>query len=206
MEKENFYSIVDEMCSYSFKCYFENSDWYKESLTSQVDMESSQSEKKESLREEIISHMEDLHKIKIKLFEKKFKSYKELESKEPHLILVSNHPAERYVYLKYINWERYDPATNPNELILLSKELQRKKFEEIFYQPTNEKFMEKLEKFIKSKISLSLEETQIVFKSKIDKKNNLPEVKDKNEKKVNHYHQKLPNLLISHHNFQIFLQ
>ena len=64
MEKENFYSIIDEMCSYNFKSYFENSDWYKESLASQVDADSSQLEKKEVLREEIISHLEDLHKRK----------------------------------------------------------------------------------------------------------------------------------------------
>ena len=183
MEKENFYSIVDEMCTYNLKSYFENSDWYKESLASQVEIDSSQSEKKEAQREEIISHMEDLHKRKLKLFEKKFKSYKELESKEPHLVLVSNHPAERYVYLKYINWDKYDPSTNPNELIYLAKELQKKKFEEIFYQPVNEKFMENLEKFIKSKISLRPEETQIVIKPKIDKRANVPETKEKLELK-----------------------
>ena len=96
MEKENFYTILDEMCTYNFRSYFENSEWYKESLVSQVESESqSQSENLGSLREDIISHMEDLHKRKLKLFEKKFKSYQELESKEPHLILISNHPAER---------------------------------------------------------------------------------------------------------------
>jgi hypothetical protein len=170
MEKENFYSIVDEMCSFNFKSYFENSEWYKESLASQVDIDSPQIENKGALREEIISHMEDLHKRKLKLFEKKFKSYQELESKEPHLILVPNHPAERFVYIKYINWEKYDPASNPNELINLAKELQRKKFEEVFYQPTNEKFMKNLEDFIKSKITLSPKETLVAVESKMDKK------------------------------------
>ena len=68
MEKENFYTILDEMCTYNLKSYFENSDWYKESLASQVEIDSSQSEKKEAQREEIISHMEDLHKRKLKLF------------------------------------------------------------------------------------------------------------------------------------------
>ena len=170
MEKENFYSIVDEMCTYNFQSYFENLEWYKESLASQVEIDSSQSESKAGLREEIISQMDDLHKRKIKLFEKKFKSYKELESKEPHLTFVPNHPADRYVYLKYINWERFDPATNPNELIYLAKELLKKKFEEVFYQPVNEKFMKNLEEFIKSKITLSPEQTQIIIESKKDKK------------------------------------
>ena len=163
MEKESFYSIVDEMCTYNFKSYFENSEWYKESLASQVEIDSSQSEDKGALREEIISHMDDLHKRKLKLFDKKFKSYQQLESKEPHLILVPNHPAERYIYIKYLNWEKYDPETNPNELFYLLKELQRKKFEEIFYQPKNEKFMKNLEEFIKSKITLSPDEKKVIL-------------------------------------------
>ena len=183
MEKENFYTIIDEMCTFNFKSYFENSEWYKESLASQVDIDSSQTENKGALREEIISHMEDLHKRKLKLFEKKFKSYQELESKEPHLILVPNHPAERFVYIKYINWEKYDPATNPNELINLAKEFQRKKFEEVFYQPTNEKFLKNLEEFIKTKITLSPKETLVVIESKTDKKLLPLDLNGKNEVK-----------------------
>ena len=146
--------------------------------------------------------MDDLHKRKLKLFEKKFKSYKELESKEPHLTFVPNHPAERYAYIKYINWEKYDPATNPNELIYLAKELQRKKFEEVFYQPVNEKFMKNLEEFIKSKITLTPEQTMIISESKKDKKDNnleniekkeLKEVKEENKKdKKNEASQQVP--------------
>ena len=184
MEKENFYSIVDEMCTYNFKSYFENSEWYKESLASQVEMDSSQSESKGALREDIISHMDDLHKRKLKLFEKKFKSYKELESKEPHLILIPNHPAERYISIKYINWERYDPATNPNELINLAGELKRKKMEEVFYQPTNDKFMKNLEEFIKSKISLSPEETLVKIEIKLENKIPISEHKETKEENL----------------------
>ena len=113
------------MCSYNFRSYFENSDLYKESLASQVEIDQDQSEDKGALREDIISNMDDLHKRKLKLFEKKFKSYKQLESKEPHLILVPNHPAERYIYIKYLNWEKYDPETNPNELFYLYKPLNK---------------------------------------------------------------------------------
>ena len=178
MEKENFYSIVDEMCSYNFRSYFENSDLYKESLASQVEIDPAQSEEKGALREDIISHMDDLHKRKLKLFEKKFKSYKELESKEPHLILIQNHPADKFLSCKYINWEKCDPATNPNELINLAGELKKKRFEEIFYQPTNDKFMDHLEEFIKSKITLSPEETLIKIEISDDK---IP----KDEKEIN---------------------
>ena len=54
MDKESFYSILDDMCTYNFKSYFENSDWYKESLASQVDIDSPSSENKASLREDIL--------------------------------------------------------------------------------------------------------------------------------------------------------
>ena len=85
MEKESFYTILDEMCTYNFQTYFENSEWYKESLASQVESEFPyESGNLNTLREDIISHMDELHKRKLKLFEKKFKSYQELESKESH--------------------------------------------------------------------------------------------------------------------------
>ena len=155
MEKESFYTIVDEMCTYNFKSYFENSEWYKESLASQVESEqpSSKSEDVGSLREDILSHMDDLHKRKLKLFEKKFKSYQELESKEPHLIMVQNHPAERYLYTPWIKWDKYDPLLHPEELPNLYKEIKSSKFQEIFYQPINSKFLDNLETFIKKKIA-----------------------------------------------------
>ena len=154
MEKENFYSILDEMCTYNLSTYFENAEWYKESLASQVESEMpSESANQNTLRENIISHMDDLHKRKLKFFEKKFKSYQELESKEPHLILVANHPAERYIYFPWINWDKYDPLINEKELPLLYKELKNKKFNEIFYQPIDTKFIDNLEIFIKQKIN-----------------------------------------------------
>ena len=131
MEKETFYSILEELSSYNFKSYFENTDWYKESLASQVEAEAPfQNGEPGSLRADIISHMDDLHKRRFKFFEKKFKSYQELESKEPRLILVNNHPAERYLYIPWINWENYDVMKNPNELINLRKGLKNKKSEE----------------------------------------------------------------------------
>jgi hypothetical protein len=125
------------MCTYNFKSYFENSEWYKESLASQVESEQSPSKSEDvgSLREDILSHMDDLHKRKLKLFEKKFKSYQELESKEPHLIMVQNHPAERYLYTPWIKWDKYDPLLHPEELPNLYKEIKSSKFQEIFYQP-----------------------------------------------------------------------
>ena len=71
MEKENFYTILDEMSTYNFKTYFENSDWYRESPASQVESEPPpQSENQGNLREDIISHMDDLHKRKLKLLMK----------------------------------------------------------------------------------------------------------------------------------------
>ena len=154
MEKENFYSILDEMCTYNFQTYFENTEWYKESLASQVESEMpSESVNQNTLRENIITHMDDLHKRKLKLFEKKFKSYQELESKEPHLILVANHPEERYIYFPWINWDKYDPLINEKDLPTLYKELKNKKFCEIFYQPISTKFIDNLEIFIKQKIN-----------------------------------------------------
>ena len=55
MEKENFYSILDEMCTYNLSTYFENAEWYKESLASQVESEMpSESANQNTLRENII--------------------------------------------------------------------------------------------------------------------------------------------------------
>ena len=69
MEKENFYSILDEMSTYNFKTYFENSEWYKESLACQVESDPPpESINQSALRKDIISHMDDLHKRKLKLF------------------------------------------------------------------------------------------------------------------------------------------
>ena len=148
MEKENFYSILDEMSTYNFKTYFENSEWYKESLASQVESDTpQQSGNQGNLREDIISHMDDLHKRKLKLFEKKFKSYQELESKEPRLILEKS----------------------PEELPNLLKEIKSMKFQEIFYQPFNPKFLDKLEIFIKNKICE--EETTDINKENKEEKN-----------------------------------
>jgi hypothetical protein len=158
------------MSTYNFKTYFENSEWYKESLASQVESDpQSQSGNQGNLREDIISHMDDLHKRKLKLFEKKFKSYQELESKEPRLILIPNHPAERYIYLPWINWEKYDPEKSPEELPNLLKEIKSMKFQEIFYQPFNPKFLDKLEIFIKNKICE--EETIDINKENKEEKN-----------------------------------
>ena len=174
MEKETFYSILEELSSYNFKSYFENTDWYKESLASQVEAEAPfQNGEPGSLRADIISHMDDLHKRRFKFFEKKFKSYQELESKEPRLILVNNHPAERYLYIPWINWENYDLMKNPNELINLRKGLKNKKSEEIFYQPVNTKFLDDLEIFIKSKVNLKEEETKIQSGAQDEKDKNI---------------------------------
>ena len=168
MEKESFYSILDEMSTYNFKTYFENSDWYKESLACQVESDPPpQSGNQGSLRKDIISHMDELHKRKLKLFEKKFKSYQELESKEPHLILIQNHPAERYAYLPWINWDKYDPEKHPEEINNLFNEIKGKKFQEIFYQPIPSEFLKKLEKLIKNKINE--EEPEIKKEEEINK-------------------------------------
>ena len=183
MEKESFYTIVDEMCTYNFKSYFENSEWYKESLASQVESEQSPSKSEDvgSLREDILSHMDDLHKRKLKLFEKKFKSYQELESKEPHLIMVQNHPAERYLYTPWIKWDKYDPLLHPEELPNLYKEIKSSKFQEIFYQPINSKFLDNLETFIKTKIA---EPEPEIKKEEKDKEEKPKEDKNKEKEKA----------------------
>ena len=180
MEKENFYSILDEMSTYNFKTYFENSEWYKESLACQVESDPPpESINQSALRKDIISHMDDLHKRKLKLFEKKFKSYQELESKEPHLILIENHPAGRYAYIPWINWEKYDIENRPEELRNLFNEIKGKKFQEIFYQPIPPEFLKKLESFIKNKIN---EEEQENKKDEEIKKDS--EVKEEKEDKL----------------------
>ena len=185
MEKENFYSILDEMCTYNLSTYFENAEWYKESLASQVESEMpSESANQNTLRENIISHMDDLHKRKLKFFEKKFKSYQELESKEPHLILIANHPAERYIYFPWINWDKYDPLINEKELPLLYKELKNKKFNEIFYQPIDTKFIDNLEIFIKQKIN-DEDDTEEINKEQEKPNEDKEKEKEKKEKLKN---------------------
>ena len=195
MEKENFYSIIDELSTYNFRSYFENIDWYKESMGSHAEIDSQKTESKNSSREEIMSQIDDLYKRKLKLFEKKFQSYKEIESKEPHLILVPSHPAEKFVYINNISWEKYDPATNPNELLKLCKELENKTFDEVFYQPVNKKFMDSLKEFILKKLESNELETTDEKQNEKESETKNENNKYKNEKKEEVKEEKKKNIL-----------
>ena len=55
MEKETFFSILEEMCSYNVENYFKDKNWYNECLASQINIDQSQQQNENHSREKIVN-------------------------------------------------------------------------------------------------------------------------------------------------------
>ena len=69
MEKDSFFQIMEDMCSYNLQNYFDDLNYYTESLASQVEIEN-QSLSGLTPQEIIQQRSDEYHQRKQKLFEK----------------------------------------------------------------------------------------------------------------------------------------
>ena len=151
MEKDSFFQIMEDMCSYNLQNYFDDLNYYTESLASQVEIEN-QSLSGLTPQEIIQQRSDEYHQRKQKLFEKLSYSYYKNYTNSNQLSMIPSHPAEQFAYTPSIDWDSFDFLSHKDQIEKFYTMLKQKSLYEIFYQPQNENFIINCEKFIKDNL------------------------------------------------------
>ena len=160
MDKENFFQFCDELCSYNIDGYFNNSEWYLESLASQVDIDPTLLKKSSKTVDTILYNLDELQLRKIKFFENLEKSFKNNENKFPNLLMIPFHPLEKNAYNQDILLNNYDFVEHPEQIEKFHKLISTINFSEIYYNTRNKEFNENILNYIN--INLNKESNALI--------------------------------------------